>query len=137
MKKENLYVFVAIALMLFLGSCEGGTTFTKTLDNRSSEDITVKLYTHFGESSPVTVNSNEKKEIYWDDRMGHFVDETYTCTQIIDSVAIRVTNDKVLVIDFLDPANWTRESRDGRNAREDCTFVVTDEHLETGSDGGG
>ena len=49
-----------------------------------------------GATEPVTVKSNESKAIYWDDQMGSFVDDSYTCTQMIDSVEITITNSKTL-----------------------------------------
>jgi hypothetical protein len=116
--------------MILLTSCEGGTTFTKTIENRSSESITVKLFTIYGSYESLTVNSNVSKEIYWNDQMGSFVDDGYTCTQIIDSVEITITNNKTLTKSIMNPDNWIRESKDGRNSREDCIFIITDDDIQ-------
>ncbi len=119
-----------MTVMILLTSCEGGTTFTKTIDNKSSETITVKLFTIYGINEPATINSNESKEIYWDDQMGSFVDDSYSCLQIIDSVELSITNNKVLIKDIMDSNKWIRESKDGRNSREDCTFIITNGDLQ-------
>ena len=130
MKTKSILCFSLITLMILLTSCEGGTTFTKTIDNKSSESITVKLFTIYGSNESLTVNSNVSKEIYWDDQMGSFVDDSYTCTQIIDSVEITITNNKTLTKSIMNPDNWIRESKDGRNSREDCTFIITDDDIQ-------
>ncbi len=130
MKTKSILCFSLITLMILLTSCEGGTTFTKTIDNRSSESITVKLFTIYGSYESLTVNSNVSKEIYWNDQMGSFVDDSYTCTQIIDSVEITITNNKTLTKSIMNPDNWIRESKDGRNSREDCIFIITDDDIQ-------
>lgn len=130
MKTKSTLCFSLITLMILLTSCEGGTTFTKTIDNRSSESITVKLFTIYGSYESLTVNSNVSKEIYWNDQMGSFVDDSYTCTQIIDSVEITITNNKTLTKSIMNPDNWIRESKDGRNSREDCIFIITDDDIQ-------
>lgn len=130
MKTKSTLYFSLITLMILLTSCEGGTTFTKTIDNRSSESITVKLFTIYGSYESLTVNSNVSKEIYWNDQMGSFVDDSYTCTQIIDSVEITITNNKTLTKSIMNPDNWIRESKDGRNSREDCIFIITDDDIQ-------
>lgn len=130
MKTKSTLYFSLITLMILLTSCEGGTTFTKTIDNRSSESITVQLFTIYGSYESLTVNSNVSKEIYWNDQMGSFVDDGYTCTQIIDSVEITITNNKTLTKSIMNPDNWIRESKDGRNSREDCIFIITDDDIQ-------
>ena len=130
MKTKSTLCFNLITLMILLTSCEGGTTFTKTIDNRSSESITVKLFTIYGSYESLTVNSNVSKEIYWNDQMGSFVDDSYTCTQIIDSVEITITNNKTLTKSIMNPDNWIRESKDGRNSREDWIFIITDDDIQ-------
>ena len=130
MKTKSILCFSLITLMILLTSCEGGTTFTKTIENRSSESITVKLFTIYGSYESLTVNSNVSKEIYWNDQMGSFVDDGYTCTQIIDSVEITITNNKTLTKSIMNPDNWIRESKDGRNSREDCIFIITDDDIQ-------
>ena len=119
-----------IAIIILLTSCEGGTTFTKTIDNKTSESITIKLITIYGSNEPVTIMSKESKEIFWDDQMGNFVDDSYTCTQMIDTVEITITNNKTLTKDIMNPDNWIRKSKDGRNSREDCTFTITDDDIQ-------
>ena len=83
-KRSNALISVGIISLFFWTSCEGGTFFTKTIDNKSSETITVKLFTIYGDNNTVMINSNEAKEIYWDDHIGSFVDENYNCTEMID-----------------------------------------------------
>ena len=115
MKIKSILYISLITLIISLISCEGGTTFTKTIDNETAESITIKLTTIYGSNEPVTIMSNESKAIFWDDQMGSFVDNSFTCTQIIDSVEITITNSKTLTKDIMNPDNWIRESKDGRN----------------------
>jgi len=128
--KTPIYNFAFLSLLFLIIACEGGTTFTKTIDNKSSESITIKLSMNTGYEESFTILSNETKQIYWDDQLGRFVDETYSCTQSIDSIEITISNNKTLNKDILNSENWQKESKDGRNSREDCTFLVTDADIE-------
>jgi hypothetical protein len=127
--KTLLFSFIIATGFLALSSCEGGTTFTKTIENKSSESITVRVYSIYGAGESVTINANESAQIYWDDQMGFFVDNSYTCTNLIDSIAVSISNNKTLLKDVMNADNWIRESKDGRNSREDCTFAFTDNDL--------
>lgn len=128
--KNKIALIVLITVITILSSCEGGTTFTKSVDNNSSETITIKLHTIYGTNDAVTINPNESKQIYWDDQMGRFVDDAYTCTQFIDSVEISIINNKVLTKDIMNSNNWTNTSKGGRNSREDCKFSISNEDLQ-------
>ena len=130
MKIKSILYISLITLIISLISCEGGTTFTKTIDNETAESITIKLTTIYGSNEPVTIMSNESKAIFWDDQMGSFVDNSFTCTKMIDSVEIKITNSKTLTKDIMNPDNWIRESKDGRNSREDCAFTITDDDIQ-------
>lgn len=130
MKTMKIKLLSITAIFILLISCEGGTTFTKTIDNRSSEDVIIELTTTFGGNDPVTVKAKESKQIYWNDQMGNFVDDSYNCTTLIDTVEVTISNNKSLVKDIMNPDNWSRESKDGRNSREDCIFVITDNDIQ-------
>lgn len=123
----SLWAVVAIGL----ASCEGGTTFTKTITNNSSETLTVELFTStFSSATTTTIAPNETKDIFWHDQMGGFVDTTYNCITEIDSVNITVTNSKTLQKDLVSNATWTQDSKkDSRNSYEKCTCTITDDDL--------
>ncbi len=127
--KTIIFSTILLSVFLFAG-CEGGTTFSKRIDNNSKEDITIVLYTIYGTSEPHTIISKESKVIYWDSQMGRFVNENYTCTNEIDSANIVITNNKFLSKDIMDPNNWERFSKDGRNSKEDCVFVISDSDIQ-------
>ena len=128
--KNQISKLSSLSVLLLLFSCEGGTTFTKTIDNASSENMTIKLSTVYGHQEEISIHSMESKQIYWDDQMGRFVNDNYLCTESIDSIEITLTNNKTLVKDILNSDNWQRESKDGRNSREDCTFYFNNADLE-------
>jgi len=111
--------------LLILTCCEGGTTFAKTIYNKSQDTLIVKLYAFSGSLETVTINPNESELIYWDDQMGLFTDDSYDCTIELDSVFVTTTDNKNVKKDLMNPDNWTRESKDGRNSREDCTITIT------------
>ena len=119
-------LFVAICL----ASCEGGTTFTKTIENKTSQTITVRLFSIYGAKDTVSLSPNESKQIFIDDQMGSFTDKSYTCTTFIDSVQVTITNGKTLIKDIKNSNNWIRESKGGRNSREDCTFIITNSDIQ-------
>jgi len=119
-----------LVVVVFLTSCEGGTTFTKTIENKTSETITVKLFTTLGTNDPVSLSPNETKLVFWDDQMGRFAGNSYTCTTGIDSIQVSITNGKTLIKDIMNPNNWIRESKGGRNSKEDCTFIITNSDLQ-------
>jgi hypothetical protein len=126
---KNSIFLIFITICIVLVSCEGGTTFIKTIDNRSSETIVITLFTAYGSNIADTIRANESKEIYWDDQMGRFVDDSYCCTEVIDSVEITITNNKTLIKDIMDSGNWIRKSEGGRNSMENCSFIITDTDL--------
>lgn len=128
---NKLFVLIlSLSASILFSSCEGGTTFTKSIDNRSDETIQVVLHTIYGSHEESTIQPNESTQIFWDDQMGFFVDDSYTCIQLIDSINITVTNNKMLTKDIMNPDNWTRESKDGRNSREDCLFIIMESDLQ-------
>lgn len=123
-------IFFGLAATVALYSCEGGTTFTKNINNISSETLTVTVHATFGDLEPVTIAPNEEKNIYWDDQMGRFTTDAYRCTNELDSITVSVSNGKILTLDLMDDNNWIKESKDGRNSREDCTVTISDNDLE-------
>lgn len=128
---KNLFVLItSISAIFILPSCEGGTTFTKSIDNRTSDTVRVKLHTIYDSKDEITINPNESKQIFWDDQMGNFVGDSYTCTQLIDSVEISITDNKVLTKDIMDSNNWERLSEGGRNSKEDCLFIISEENIQ-------
>jgi hypothetical protein len=128
---KNLFVLItSISAIFILPSCEGGTTFTKSIDNRTSDTVRVKLHTIYDSKDEITINPNESKQIFWDDQMGSFVGDSYTCTQLIDSVEISITDNKVLTKDIMDSNNWKRLSEGGRNSKEDCLFIISEENIQ-------
>ena len=129
MKNIAISLFVLLTISLIVG-CEGGTTFTKRIENNSNDEITIKLYTIYGPTESHTILPNESKLIYWDDQMGVFVGNSYTCTQIIDSAEVNISVNKSLIKDILDPNNWNRISKDGRNSKEECTFVISPNDIQ-------
>ena len=128
--KKIVVLTLAITGIILLSSCEGGTTFIKKIDNRTDETISVKLHTIYGSNDETTINPNEIKQLFWDDQMGNFVDNSYTCTQFIDSIEIHISNNKVLTKDIMDSNNWERVSKGGRNSMEDCKFVIFSEDIQ-------
>lgn len=127
---NNIKIQVVIFVLVVLASCEGGTTYTKTIDNQSSDTVLLKLFTPYLNDQSFTINPNGSKQVYWDDQMGSFAGDSYNCTQEIDSVEITISNNKVLLKDIMNSDNWIRESKDGRNSREDCTFIITNTDIQ-------
>lgn len=95
------YTGLLIFALIVLASCEGGTTYTKSIDNRSSETITIGLYAYYGNNETNTINPSESKAIFWDDQMGSFVDDNYSCTQEIDSIVLAISKNKILKKDII------------------------------------
>lgn len=88
---------VASLLLIFLSSCEGGTTYTKTIENNSSETLTVNGYSVYWGNNSIIVGSDKTKDIWIDSQLGSFVNDSYQCTQGIDSIEVDVTDNKTLV----------------------------------------
>ena len=128
---KYFYFIIAASGLILLSSCEGGTTYSKTVKNKTSETLTIKFYSAYGGSeSTVSIEPNRNKDIWVDYQQGSFAGNSYNCTQEFDSVKVTVSNNKTLGIDMMNPDNWDRESSDGRNAKERCTFEVHDQDLE-------
>ncbi len=115
---------------LVLVSCEGGTTFTKEIVNQSTATIEVEVFLLSREGESYVINPGDSAQVYWDDYLGRFVDETYTCTNELDSIVLSTSDGRELVKNILDGSNWERNSQGGRNSKEDCVFYITDDDLE-------
>lgn len=130
MKGINKFYFFFASLVFIMTACEGGTTFTKFVTNNSSEIVTLELFTVYGGSEEIAVNPSESKTVFWDDQVRTFTDDSYTCTNLIDSIHLSISNGKTLVKDIMDPNNWIRETKGGRNAKENCTFTISNNDLQ-------
>ncbi|MGB0863131.1 MAG: hypothetical protein ACPG19_01880 [Saprospiraceae bacterium] len=129
MRKMTIrYLF--IISIVFIYSCEGGTTFSKIVDNKSTETITIKMTTSFGGEQEHTIAPNETKTIYLYDVERLFADDTYNCIEEFDSVKIEISNNKTLEKDFFNDNNWENESSGGRNSKEKCTFTVLEDDIQ-------
>ena len=126
---KHIFLILVVLMIPALLSCEGGTTFTKRVHNQSGDTLVVITYSLYASDVPVTIVPGASQEVFWRDEMGRFVDDSYTCTLDLDSMRILVSGGKTLLSDPMDGDNWIRQSKDGRNSREDCTFTVTDEDL--------
>jgi hypothetical protein len=129
--KLSVYLTAASFILFLLNACEGGTTYSKAIENHSSETLTLEIYSAYGGSeSPISIEPNSNKDIWVDYQQGSFAGNDYNCTQEFDSVKVIVSNNKTLATDMMEPNNWYNESSDGRNAKESCTFEVVDQDLE-------
>lgn len=121
--------YFLILAAFFMFSCKGGTTFTKIIDNKSTETVTIKTFTTiYGEQNHI-IKPNEAKTIYLYDKERGFVDDTYSCIEEFDSIEFSLSNNKTLVKDILNEGNWENESSGGRNAQEKCTFSISDNDI--------
>jgi hypothetical protein len=125
------YLFRYFLLIIFLiTACEGGTTFTKVINNKSSESITIVIYTRYGSTGEMVINAHEYKTVFTDEQNRSFVGDSFNCTSLIDSVDFNISNGKILIKDIMNSANWIQKSTKGRNSREDCIFEITDNDLQ-------
>lgn len=129
MKAKNILYLGLIFFFLTLISCEGGTTFTKHIENNTNDTLIVKLYLNYMGSDSINILPNETKEVYWDEIQGLFIGEEYYCASEIDSAHITTKNNKVLIKDILNSDNWLHESKDGRKSREFCLFIINENDL--------
>lgn len=129
MKKQFLLATIGL-VAIFLAGCEGGTTFTKTIDNRTADTIAIRIWTYFGNTDTLLVEPETMREVYWNDLMGRFTDESYNCLEMVDSIYIDVMGPRELIKDITDPGQWQRERTGGRNSREDCTFTIQESDLQ-------
>ena len=127
---RNLLIIINLAVLLV--SCEGGTTFTKSIKNNSTETFDVTLYlssTYSVQTSTSTyeIKPGETREMFWNDWERRFVNDMYDCTQEIDSFSFNIFSESTISVDLMDVVRWGHSSKDGRNSREDCVFEITDD----------
>jgi len=100
------YLFRYFLLIIFLiTACEGGTTFTKVINNKSSESITIVIYTRYGSTGEMVINAHEYKTVFTDEQNRSFVGDSFNCTSLIDSVDFNISNGKILIKDIMNSAN--------------------------------
>ena len=126
----KLKILGLLSIVILVASCEGGTTYTKTIRNNSTETLSINVYSLYTGTGPIQINPGESKEIFWHDNTGQFVGNEYRCTSELDSITVSVSNGKTLQKDLMNEDNWTRASKDGKNSREDCTLTVSEEDLQ-------
>ena len=127
--KTLLLSILTVALLTFI-SCEGGTTFTKHIENNSSETITIQLFQlDIDNQDSYVIAPGENQVVFFQDILGLFVGKAYDCLSELDSISVSVSNNKSLIKDIMLDENWQSESMGGRNSKEKCTFQITDEDL--------
>ncbi len=130
MNFKNIIFLAAILHIVTLISCEGGTTFTKNIENNSNDTLSVKLYFNYMDSENISILPKQTKEVYYYDVQGLFVDEGYYCSSELDSATITTKSNKSLTKDIMNSDNWTHDSSDGRNSTENCLFIINDIDLQ-------
>ncbi len=133
MRKLSIKPILSVVLSIaFLYACEGGTTFTKTINNQSSDTISFKLFhartDKFVETR--TICPNQSAEIYNDYRERKFVGDSYECIEEYDTIKPKVFSGKSLKKDIMNADNWVKDSKGGRKSREDCTFTVRSKDIQ-------
>jgi len=118
-------------LFFALISCEGGTTYTKSIQNDSSETLNVTTFSYYlGQQGFDGIQSGETREVYFIDLERQFSGPNYNCTEDVDSISVLTNSGKTLVQNILSREDWTRESMGGRMSREDCVITLTDSDFE-------
>ncbi len=120
--------FFVLSLLVTMSACEGGTTFTKSLTNNTSETITLSVFS--SSEREVTIAPDETKSIWMEDHDRRFAGDDYTCVNELDSILVSVSNNKILLLDLMDSNNWMLETSDGRNATANCTITISEEDLQ-------
>jgi len=126
---RSIHLLGIVFLIVFLISCEGGTTFTKTIQNNTPYTITLNVYSVLNGTSISTIPALAYEEFYWDDQERRFVDDSYSCTQEFDSLIVSISDDKTLLKDVMNPDNWVKNSSGGRMSREDCVFIISNDDI--------
>ena len=124
-------LFFSSALVLLIG-CEGGTTFSNTLDNQSDSDLLVIVHTNSGFIDTISLNRHSSQYIYWDDQMGRFVPDSliYECSSPFASLSILDSSFSVIAKNYNTDSVWTHSYKRGkRNSYESCTATVTNDDI--------
>ena len=84
-----------------------------------------------GRDKPMQIKAKESKQFFWYNPQGVFyTDESYECTRMIDTIEMSIRKNKILTKDIMNPDNWIHQRKDGRNAKEICTFRITNQDLK-------
>ncbi len=128
MKKSHYLIF--FVLIFSFAACKKGTTIRKIIDNKSSDDLTVRLQMADLSTTEIILVPAKKKEIIFTQ---NYPDETvaddYDCTYDIESIEIEVSNNLSLSLSInpMNPGNWFRSIHSGAGRSvENCTFTVND-----------
>lgn len=84
-----------------------------------------------GRDKPMQIKAKESKQFFWYNPQGVFyTDESYECTRMIDTIEMSIRKNKILTKDIMNPDNWIHQRKEGRNAKEICTFRITNQDLK-------
>ncbi len=124
MKLHRSIILLTIGFPFLLYGCEGGTTFTKSIQNLTNEpfQLTVRME---NSSDTFQIEPMEELQFYWSDQMGYFTDDSYACVHEIDTISLQLIQGGSILIDPMDPASWMKLSESGRNSKEDCILIIT------------
>lgn len=114
-------------------SCEGGTTYTKTISNKSNDTLTILIFSQWEYMEDSIVLLPDKTEtIFFSDKLGG--DETpIICTAEFDSINVLIPDNKVLKKDILDNSNWDfhlNSKKNGRFVNQYCEFEIQSDDIE-------
>lgn len=124
MKLHRSIILLIIGISFLLHGCEGGTTFTKSIQNLTNEPF--QLIVRMENSTDTfQIDAMEELQFYWADQMGYFTDDSYTCLQEIDTISLQLIQGGLVLIDPMNPASWMKISESGRNSKEDCILIIT------------
>jgi hypothetical protein len=128
-KKYKLIISLPLALLM---GCEGGTTFTNSLDNQSDSDLLVIIHTNTGFIDTVSLHKHSSQTIYWTDEIGRFVPDStiYSCASPFTSLSILDLSFSEIAKNYHIDSVWTHSYKRGkRNSFESCTATITNDDL--------
>lgn len=127
----GLSVLVAVVLV----SCKGSTSYTKYIDNKSDQELTVTIYGGdlYASQRVHTIPAGERKSIFIDvedgaetalgDCLAYF--DSLVVTYVPDSVATKIKKDPQLDV------NWyaSQSKQNAQKIHNYCTFTVSQTDL--------
>lgn len=124
--------FFGILSLLFLASCEKGTSIVYEIQNTSTKPINIKTHYNWFSTGTETklIAPGQSAIVLYLDKQGYFND-SFECGQNIDSIFVSRDDTLILNLDLTSKSNWIQDSFEQSSGDvHNCICELKESHFE-------